>query len=82
MFPRQPLLDSNNAGLEEHPIKTWISDYLTDNSMHVVTNGASSSTVLVISGAPQGSYQCSALIVSDGNMVLYADDMLLCQPIW
>ena len=79
-----------HAGLNNH-ILHWVCSYLTDKKQQVpvLVNGATSKTLPVIFGAPQGSVLGPLLFLiyidgviltplSDGSrMTLYADDMLL-----
>ena len=70
----------------------WITSYLYERKQNVV-DGASSVTVPVLSGVPQGSglgpllfltyiNQVTALNLSEGTrMAVYADDILLYKPI-
>ena len=77
-----------------HPaIIRWICNYLTGRYQRVVVDGATSQSLPVISGVPQGSVigpllfliyidSVSHLELSQGTkMVLYADDMLIYKDI-
>ena len=53
--PHLPLLQKlRDCGLNQH-ILQWITCYLSGREQYVVVNGASSRTIPVISGVPQGS---------------------------
>ena len=75
---------------------TWLCSYLTKRHQSVVVNGATSHSILVISGVPQGSvlgplrfliiihrwHLYSAPLISKGSKFsLYADDKLLYRAI-
>ena len=80
------------AGLNNH-ILHWICSYLTNREQKVLVNGATSNSLPVISGVPQGSVLGPLLFLiyidgvtsaplSDGSkMTLYADDMLLYRQV-
>ena len=91
--PHEALIDKLQELQLDRILVKWIRSYLTDRKQQVVVNGATSDTVLVLSGVPQGSVlgPLLFLIYIDGinglslspgsNLVLYADDMLLYRPI-
>jgi len=91
--PHGPLLDKLlQLGLNEY-VTRWITDYLTCRQQKVLVNGTTSDSVPVLSGVPQGSIlgpllfliyvnSLASLPISEGShIVLYADDLLLYQPI-
>ena len=71
----------------------WIYSYLSDRKQQVVVGGSSSNALPVLSGVPQGSVLgpllfllyingiTSITLSSNSHLTLYADDMLLYQPI-
>ena len=78
-------LESLNINLH---LLNWIQDYLCNRSQYVVVNGESSTSALVVSGVSQGSVlgplffliyinDIMEVCLSDGCMLLYADDILL-----
>ena len=70
----------------------WIANYLCQRTQAVGVNGETSITLPVTSGVPQGSVLgpllfliyinglCSVQL-SDGTLILFADDLLLYRPI-
>ena len=91
MIPHHALMQKlQYAGLNNH-ILHWICSYLTNREQKVLVNGATSNSLPVISGVPQGSVLGPLLFLIDGvtsaslsdgsKMTLYADDMLLYRQV-
>ena len=76
-----------------HPlILRWLVHYLSRCTQYVCVNGASSDILPVTSGVPQGSVlgpllftvyinDITAVSLSEGSILLYADDSMLYRPI-
>ena len=82
-------MESLNINLH---LLNWIQDYLCNISQYVVVNGESSTSAPVVSGIPQGSVlgplfffiyinDITEVCLSDGCMLLYADNILLHRQI-
>ena len=73
-------------------ILKWLTHYLSKRTQYVCVNGSSSNILPASSGIPQGSILKPLLFIvyindsttvplSDGSMLLYADDSMLYHPI-
>ena len=90
--PHIPLLQKLAAiGINPHILK-WIQSYLSNRKQYVVVEGASSPTLQVLSGVPQGSVLGPLLFIlyindvvhqisDDSKANLYADDIALYRTI-
>ena len=88
-----PLAVSMNWTYNVNPhILRWLANYLSNRLQYVCVNGASSNTLPVSSGIPQGSIlgpllfiiyinDISTVPLSRGSMLLYADDSMLYRSI-
>ena len=91
--PHYPLLCKlEELGVDRYLLR-WICNYLSERKQQVVVDGAISDELSVISGVPQGSVLgpllfliyidgVESVTLSDGTIVLYADDMVLYRPIY
>ena len=91
--PHYPLLCKlEKLGIDCY-LQRWICNYLMDRTQQVVVDGATSTALPVVSGVPQGSVLGPLLFLiyidgvekvtlSDGTIILYADDMVLYRPIY
>ena len=81
------------ANLNLNPyLYRWIENYLYQRTQAVGVDGATSATLPVISGVPQGSVLgpllfliyingLSRIQLSDGTLILFADDIVIHRPI-
>ena len=81
------------ANLNLNPyLYRWIENYLYQRTQAVGVDGATSATLPVISGVPQGSVLgpllfliyidgLSRIQLSDGTLILFADDIVIYRPI-
>ena len=92
MVPHHPLICKLEELGVDHYLLRWISNYLSERKQQVIVDGAISNKFPVISGVPQGSVLgpllfliyidgVESVTLSDGTIVLYADDTVLYRPI-
>ena len=84
--PHKPLLEKLKATNINPYLLRWITAYLTSRVQYVCVNGASSNSLPVSSGVPQGSVigpllfifyvnDISSISLSNGTLSLFADDV-------
>ena len=87
-IPHHPLIQKLEQLEVNKFLLKWITSYLTERKQQVVVSGGVSTTLPVLSGVPQGSVLgpllfityldgVSSIILADGTVVLFADDMVL-----
>ena len=88
--PHRALIEKLENLQVNHLLVKWIHSYLSAREQQVVVNDSTSDTLPVLSGVPQGSVLgpllfldriTSITISPESQLTLYADDMLLYQPI-
>ena len=85
------LLKLSTIGIDPYLVQ-WIASYLCERQQAVCVEGSSSSYLPVLSGVPQGSVlgpllfltyvdEVSEVNISDGSLLLYADDIVIYRTI-
>ena len=91
-MPHLKLLDKLHRLNVPHHLVALISSYLVDQKQTVCVNGSCSQMKHALSGVPQGSVlgpllfilyidEIARLPLSEGTIVIYADDICLYRPI-